>query len=104
VDSCKLLPRKEIEFLNQLEDALKPFDIKGERQYPILNYRIDYYIESLNIAIEYDENDHNHYSYDRHEGRQLEIEQELNCRFIRISDKNTDAYNIGYIIKMILES
>ena len=38
-----LISRDEIEFLDQLEEALKPFNIKGIRQYHVLNYRIDYY-------------------------------------------------------------
>ena len=104
-ESIILVPidRKEVEFLNQLEDALEPFGIKGTRQYPVLSYRIDYYIESLNIAIEYDENNHMGYSYEAHEGRQAQIEEVLGCRFIRISDDKTNAYNIGYVLKMILE-
>ena len=93
--------RKEIEFLDQLEESLKPFNIKGIRQYHILSYRIDYYIPSLNIAIEYDENDHKNYTYEQHEGRQKEIEKELNCKFIRVSNKNTNSYNIGLVIKDI---
>lgn len=101
-DDCKILiSRAEIEFLDQLEQALQPFNIKGIRQYSILSYRIDYYIPSLNVAIEYDENNHKNYSYERQEGRQQEIEKELNCRFIRVSDKNTNIYNIGFIIKNI---
>ena len=96
-----LISRDEIEFLDQLEEALKPFNIKGIRQYHVLNYRIDYYISSLNIAIEYDENNHKDYSYDAHEVRQQEIENKLGCRFIRVSDKNTHSYNLGLIIKNI---
>lgn len=91
--------RKEIEFLDQLEESLKPFNIKGIRQYNVLSYRIDYYISSLNIAIEYDENNHKDYTYEQHDGRQKEIEKELNCKFIRVSDKNTNGYNIGLVIK-----
>lgn len=97
----RIFERKEINFLNQLEESLKPFNIKGERQYSILSYRIDYYIPSLNIAIEYDENNHEHYTYEQHESRQEEIERELNCKFIRVSDENTNEYNIGYVIKNI---
>ena len=96
-----LSSRKEIEFLDQLEQALQPFNIKGIRQYNILSYRIDYYIPSINIAIEYDENNHRDYSYETHEGRQKEIENQLKCRFIRISDDNTNSYNIGFVIKNI---
>jgi hypothetical protein len=95
--------RKEIEFLDELEDALSPFNIKGIRQYSVIDnkYRIDYYIPSINVAIEYDENNHRDYSYEQHEGRQEEIENQLKCRFIRISDDNTNSYNIGFVIKNI---
>lgn len=93
--------RKELEFLDKLKTSLIPFNIKGINQYTVLNYRIDYYIPSLNIAIEYDENDHRNYSYKSHKGRQKEIEKELGCRFIRVSDKNSDEYNIGLVIKEI---
>lgn len=93
--------RKEITFINELEDALEPFNIEGIRQFNISSYRIDYYIPSLKIAVEYDENEHKGYSYEAHEGRQQQIEKELDCRFIRVTDKNTNAYNIGLIIKNI---
>lgn len=97
------IDRKEIEFLDNLEDALESFNIKGLRQYPVMDnkYRIDYYIPSLNIAIEYDEDGHRNYSYEKHEGRQKEIEDLLKCRFIRVSDDNTNSYNIGFVIKNI---
>lgn len=93
--------RDEIEFLDKLEESFKPFNIKGIRQYNVLTYRIDYYIPKLKIAIEYDENDHKNYTYEQHELRQKDIEKELGCEFIRISDNNTDAYNIGLILKEI---
>lgn len=93
--------REEIEFLDILENALIPFNIKGKKQYSILNYKIDYYIPSLNIAIEYDENGHKYYSYERHEKRQIEITNKLNCKFIRVTDEQSHAYNVGYVIKEI---
>ena len=91
--------RKETLFIDKLEKSLKPFCVKGIEQYPILTYRIDFYIPSLNIAIEYDENNHASYTYEQHELRQELIEKELGCRFIRVNDKESDEYNIGYIIK-----
>lgn len=91
--------RKEIEFIDQLEETLKPFNLIGSRQYKINSYRIDYYIPSLNLAIEYDENDHRGYSYEAHEGRQKEIEDTLKCRFIRVTDGNTNNFNIGLVLK-----
>lgn len=96
--------RPEVEFLDKLEEAFKPFNIKGIRQYNILTYRIDYYIPELKIAIEYDENDHIQYTYEQHELRQKQIEKELSCKFIRVSDNNTDAYNIGMVLKKIIRN
>ncbi len=97
-----LSDKSETEFVSLLSEALKPFDIEGVKQFPVLNYKIDYYIPSLNIAIEYDENNHNYYSYDSQEGRQKEIEKELNCKFIRVSDEKSHGYNVGYVIKTLI--
>lgn len=103
-----LYDRKELIFLDKLEKSLKPFDIVGEKQYYVknengTNYRIDYYIPELNIAIEYDENGHADYTYEQHEGRQEYIENKLGCRFVRVTDKESDEYNIGKVIKEIFE-
>ena len=97
---CLVYSREETEFISELEQFLNAQNITdGIRQFRVLNYWIDYYIPSIKLAIEYDENEHKHYSYDRHEGRQREIENKLGCKFIRVSDKNTNAYNLGIIMK-----
>lgn len=101
LSSVTFYERKEIRFREKIEQALKPFGIIVHKQYPCLQYNIDLYIESLKIAIEYDENEHKFYSYENQELRQKNIEKELGCRFIRVSDKNSDEYNIGYVIKNI---
>ena len=31
----------------------------------------------------------------------MQIEKVLGCRFIRVSDENTDSYNVGLVIKNI---
>lgn len=93
---------KEIEFIDKLEESLKALNITdGIKQYNILSYRIDYYIPSLNIAIEYDENGHENYTYEQQEGRQKEIEKELSCEFIRVTDEYSDEYNLGLVINKI---
>ena len=97
-----LLLRKENGFLEKLEEVLIPFDIKGVRQYNVLSYRMDYYIPSLNIAIEYDEEHHKHQQKED-KVRQKEIEYELGCKFIRVTDENSDEYNIGLIMKDIFD-
>ena len=90
-------------FLEKLEESLLAMNIKGVRQYVVLNnkYRIDYYIQKLNIAVEYDEGNHKYYTQEQQEVRQKEIEKELGCKFIRVNNKHSDEYNIGYVIKEI---
>lgn len=100
----KDIKRKEIVFINKLEELLKAINITdGIKQYNVLNYKIDYYIPSLNIAIEYDENNHSGYTYEQHDGRQKEIENKLKCCFVRVTDENSDEYNIGLVLKKILK-
>ena len=98
-----LIERREIAFLDKLDEVLNVFELEGLRQYRVKEYKIDYYIKELNIAIEYDENGHANYTYEKEEGRQKEIENKLDCGFVRISDKNSDEYNIGYIIKELFK-
>ena len=98
-DKFVIKSRKEINFLDKLENVLEPFGYECIRQYSILNYKIDLYIKDINIAIEYDENGHANYTYEAHEGRQKEIEKELGCKFIRVTDKENDLYNIGLVMK-----
>lgn len=99
-DTCD--SRKEIIFLDKLEEVLKAVGIKDfSRQHKVFNYRIDLYIPSLNVSIEYDEDGHKGYSYEEHEVRQKEIEENLKCKFIRVTDFETDEHNIGLVVKEI---
>lgn len=100
--------RKEMRFLDKLEQVLLPLGIRGVRQYLTNDkYRIDFYIPDYGsytgLAIEYDENDHKEYSYERQEFRQEKIEDEIQCSFLRLSDSNSDEYNIGLVMKYMLE-
>lgn len=96
-----MLIRNEHIFLDLLEKKLKTFNLEGIRQYKILSYKVDYYIPSLNIAIEYDEYGHRGYSYNRQEGRQKEIEKEIGCKFIRVSSKSSNEENVNKILSFI---
>ena len=96
-----LFERKETIFIEQLEEFLSEYNLKGIKQYSVLNYRIDYYIPKLKLAIEYDENNHDSYSYEAQEGRQKQIEKELGCKFIRLSDNCSDLKNIAKVSKYI---
>ena len=51
-------------------------------QYKVKNYFIDWYIPELNLAIELDEKHHKS-NIERDRIRQKNIENELNCKFIR---------------------
>lgn len=93
------LTRKEIEFFELLEGVLEPFEYICHKQYSVNGKRIDFYIEDLNIAIEYDEDNHSSYSYENQEERQKMIEKELGCKFIRLSDEESNAYNVGLVMK-----
>ena len=99
LNDVTLHSRKEIEFIDKLERALLAFNVTGKKQHNILDYKIDYYIPSLNVAIEYDENGHKDYTYEAHELRQELIQKELGCRFIRVTDNKDDEFNIGLVIK-----
>ncbi len=94
---------REIEFFDKLETILEVFNIEYEKQYSVFNYRIDMFLPELNIAIEYDENNHKRYSYESQELRQEKIEKELGCKFIRVSDEDSDELNIGLILKEFME-
>lgn len=98
-----LYNRPEIYFLDELKQVLCAMNIKSIRQYSVLPYYIDCYIHALNLAIEYDEGDHKYYTYENQELRQKNIENELKCTFIRLSDSNSNLYNIGLVMSQILK-
>lgn len=64
------IANNEYEFGKTLSKTLAPFRLVVKKQYQCLRYRIDFYIESLKIAIEYDESEHCGYSYEAQEFRQ----------------------------------
>lgn len=99
--TAPLFERKECLFIQQLEEFLSEYNLEGVKQYSILNYKIDYYIPQLKLAIEYDENNHDKYSYKAQEGRQKQIEKELGCKFVRLSDNCSDLKNIAKVSKYI---
>ena len=91
--------RKELLFevnLNELLDGISTII----PQYKVLNYRIDFYLPELNIAIEYDEKHHNS-KKKSDKDRQNEIEKVLKCDFIRVTE-NCEINGINQIIKLVL--
>lgn len=98
IQNIILYDRKEKYFVDELEEVLNAMNVKCVRQYPILTYRIDLFLPKLNIAIEYDENEHKNYSYEKQELRQDNIEKEMGCHFIRLSDSESNLHNIGVVM------
>ena len=78
--------RKEFAFGNDIVENLFS-DYTIIKQLPVLNgnYRIDWYIPELKLAIEFDESPHN-FRKEEDTSRQQAIEAELGCRFIRYKD------------------
>lgn len=94
--------KKEMAFKNLLISALEGYGIDNViHQYKVMDYRIDFYIPELKIAIEYDESNHINYSYEAQELRQWKIENVLGCKFIRLSDEHSDGYNLGEIFAFL---
>lgn len=94
--------RKELSFIDELEEFLSTLDIVGVKQYNVDNkYRIDYYIPALQIAIEYDENNHNYYNRENEKERLFYIRNKLRCRFIRVTDSVSNARNLGYVVNQL---
>lgn len=96
------LERREIEFFAELGEALEPMNLTLNTQHRVLSYRLDGYIPSLNLAIEYDEEHHKHNT--KHDkNRQTIIEKELGCDFVRLSELDSNAKNIGKIMAKVVD-
>ena len=104
LNNIVLANRAEVDFFDALEQSLKPFNLKVERQYNILNYRLDGYIKNLNLAIEYDEIQHfNSTNMEQDYIRENDIKKEIGCSFVRVKDSDNMNYNIGIVLKSIME-
>lgn len=98
-----LVSRKEIEFLQLLEEVISPLGFTLERQYVVGNYRLDGLIPELGLAIEYDEAHHKRQK-DKDKERELYIQNEIGCTFVRVSEDERDSVNVGYVMKAIIEN
>jgi len=59
------------------------------RQFKVGKYRIDFFIPSFNLAIEFDEKHHQKAQDRINDGeRQNFIEQKLKCNFLRVNSEN----------------
>lgn len=92
--------RFEVSFSNILLPILDKMGIEIVRQFKVLNYKIDFYIPEYKLAIEYDEEQHR-FSVKSDAKRMDDIRKEIDCKFIRLSYKDSDAENVGIVLKEI---
>jgi very-short-patch-repair endonuclease len=97
--------RLEYIFGNEIYDYFSKLGYTIETQKLVCNkYKVDFYIESLNLVIEYDEEHHKIKDNNKNDKlRQKTIEKELKCSFIRIPETISIGEAIGIITKYILK-
>lgn len=92
--------RKEIMFKLSVEEVLE--DICNVlSQYYVKGYFIDIYLPEYNLAIEFDEEYHKNQQKEDLI-RQDEIEEELGCKFIRVSEDEKLEIGLNKILKEVL--
>lgn len=90
--------RFEYKYLNEIKDFLNLMNVESVEQYQVDNYRIDLYIPKYNIAVEIDEEEHK-YKKDYDTIRQIYIEKQIHCKFIRINEGESCGSVIARIAK-----
>lgn len=98
-----LTSRKEIEFLQLLEDVITPLGLTIRRQHDVNGYKLDGYIPEIELAIEYDETHHKR-QVGMDKKREQDIKDVIECSFVRVSEDEKDSVNVGYVIKAIIEN
>lgn len=72
---------KYADLISNVFKGVLPFEFEKK----VLKYRVDVYFDSLNLCVEYDEKHHNQLANNGDDNkRQLQIEKELSCKFIRV--------------------
>lgn len=95
--------RFEIAFGDMLTEALNEIDLEVIPQYNVDGYRIDFYIPSLNIAVEYDEEHHYKLENQKKDSqRQAYIENKIGAKFIRCDYRDSDIKNVMKVLKEIM--
>lgn len=100
VDAIVLKSYMEPEILRVLVAALVRYE--PCEQYMILDYRIDLYLQKVNIAIECDENGHKNYNNDNELKRVVRITNVLGCKWVRFNPNMTD-FNVGNVIAEVID-
>jgi len=95
----QLQDRKAEEFIGLLKNILTSFNIASDKEFSYKGYRIDLYIPSHNIAIEYDE--YHHVKHKDIEREKLLVDN-LGCKFIRIKDTEDISVGLSKVLTEIL--
>jgi len=90
----------ETDFISNIRKAF--FDYEVVEQYPVNGYLIDLYFPRERLAIEFDETRHK-YTEDDDKIRQTNIENSLNCIFIRAKEDD-NIFDTVYRIRRCLDN
>lgn len=93
--------RNETSFGSYLIEFMESYDLNVTPQYKVGDYRIDFYIPKLRLAVEYDESHHKYRKeYDRL--REKEIAERLEgVTFVRLFDTMSHIKNITFLNKVL---
>jgi very-short-patch-repair endonuclease len=97
------MERAELEFEREIYGFMEVVGVNIESQKRFGKYRVDFFIESKSIIIEFDEA-HHAYNFKKDMDRQKEIEDISGCTFIRLPYDRSIGENIGTIAKCIMRS
>ena len=95
--------RPEDEFMRDLHEALNEIDIKFVREKIIGKYRVDGFIDEYNLVIEYDDDYHFSPAQRRKDKKRESELRQLGYEVIRLDYKDSNAKNIGKVIKQLIK-
>lgn len=92
--------RKELTFDKILTPFCETLGHKIKKQHRVGSYRLDFYIPSKNIAIEFDENEHIYNKKEDHD-REMAIKKMLGCEFIRVKESENYGHQLAYLSTLL---
>lgn len=90
--------RFEIMFRETLFEVFDSLDLDIITQFKVDKYKVDFYIPTFNVVVEYDEEGHK-YKYKEDREREEKIKSILKCTFIRCDYRVSDIKNVMIILK-----
>jgi very-short-patch-repair endonuclease len=98
-----LQSHKETEFSEMFIDALNGFnpDLQIITQFSVLDYRLDFYLPEVHLAIEFDEKEHK-YKKEKNVIKENRVKAVLGCKFVRVNEDDNLLRKIGEIIREVV--